>query len=206
MFRLSRQTKILSPALIHRRIWFRGFHDEFIPDGTGNDGTGGDSTANDGTGNDSTRNGGTRNGGTRNGGTRNDGTRNDGYGSRSDIFDQSTFKVDVIKSIGELGNELRQSIDNGNVEVRRGFAEVRKEFAEVHKEFAGVHKEFANLKPDQKVMKWQLHLLFFGASSVKLVLWTLKDYIQLRFPAFFANKEGTPPHEQPEAPQKKLQK
>ncbi|PWW80291.1 hypothetical protein C7212DRAFT_362120 [Tuber magnatum] len=122
MFRLSRQTKILSPALIHRRIWFRGFRNVFTPDGT-----------------------------------RNDGTRNDGHGGQSGIFwdrinrlndkidgcikDHSTFKVDIIKSIND-----------GN--------------AEIHKQFTKVHKEFADWRSDQKLMKWEIHFLFFRALSV----------------------------------------
>ncbi|KAG0133789.1 hypothetical protein HOY82DRAFT_590590 [Tuber indicum] len=208
MFRLSRQTKILSPALIHRRIWFRGFHDEFIPDSTGNDGTG----------NDGTRNDGTRNDGEPKVKASSDvgskvGAGGNGHGDQSDIFwdrinrledkldgsikDHGTFKVDVIKSISELGKELRKSINDGN-------AGVHQEFAGVHQKFAGIHQEFTELKSDQKLMKWQLHFLFFGTSS--LVLWTIKDYIQLRFPAFFGSEERTPPHKQPEAPQKKLQK
>ncbi|PWW80276.1 hypothetical protein C7212DRAFT_341966 [Tuber magnatum] len=125
MFRLSRQTKILSPALIHRRIWFRGFHDVFTTDGTGNDGT------------------------------RNDGTRNDGHGSRSDIFDHGTHKVDIIKSIHD-----------GNAEIHKKFTEVHKQFAEVHKQFAEVHKQFADWRSDQKLRKWEIHFLFFGALSV----------------------------------------
>ncbi|PWW78220.1 hypothetical protein C7212DRAFT_345053 [Tuber magnatum] len=88
------------------------------------------------------------------------------------IKDHSIFKVDIIKSIAELGDELRKLINDGN---------------------AAVHKEFAKLKSDQKLMEWQLHFLFFGGSSVRLVLWSLKDYIQLRFPTFFTSEKGTPP-------------
>ncbi|KAG0642388.1 hypothetical protein HOY80DRAFT_1134581 [Tuber brumale] len=135
---------------------------------------------------------------TGNDGTGTDGTRNDGHGGRSDIFwersnrlndkvdgsikDHGTFKVDVIKSIGEIGNERKKSTKDG---------------------YAGVHKEFATCKSDHKAMKWQLRVLF--SRTLCLVLWSLMDYIQLSFPAFWASEEGTP-HTHPEPPEKKLQK
>ncbi|PUU82725.1 hypothetical protein B9Z19DRAFT_1074334 [Tuber borchii] len=190
MFRLSRQTKILSPALIHQRIWSRAFHDELIPDSTGNDGTEYDGEpkvkAASGVGSKMGAGGG-------------------GFGGSSDLFwdrinrledkvdgsikNNSNFQVDVIKSIGELRNELKQFIHDGNDKV--------------HQDFTKIRKEFAGFSSTLEVVKWQLGVLFIGASS--LVIWSLKDYIQLRYPAFFPlfPSEEETPHEQPEAPQKK---
>jgi len=211
MLRFICQARITSPTLV-QRIGFRKFGNEFIPDDTEHDNKP-NHTAPESVEPKVGPNGG--------------GSQSYLWWDRMNrldvkidgaIKDHGEFKVDVTKAIGNLGRELGQAINNLQSAMQSEIHQVKSEIhqaksemqSEIHQVKSEMRKEFADVKSDQKVTKWQVHFLFVASSS--LVLWTLKDYVQLRFPTLFTKEKGTSPKqpeapcEQPEAPQKHKQK
>ncbi|KAG0643108.1 hypothetical protein HOY80DRAFT_1020321 [Tuber brumale] len=205
MLRLIRQARISPPTHVHQRIGFRKFGNEFIPDDTEHDNKPNDTAPESVKPKVEPNRGGSQSGLLWD--------RMNRFDDKIDgaIKDYGGFKVDVTKAIGNLGRELGQAINDLQSEIHQGKSEMQSEIhqvksemqSEIHQVKSEIHKEFADIKSDQKVSKWQVHFIFVASSS--LVLWTLKDYIQLRFPAFFTKENGTSP-KQPEAPQKYEQK
>ncbi|RPB04306.1 hypothetical protein L873DRAFT_1799811 [Choiromyces venosus 120613-1] len=176
MLRLSQQARMFPPTLVHRRIWFRKYSDEFTLDGTGHCDKPNDIASDSVKPKVEPDRGGIQSG-----------LMWDRMNRLDDKIDcaiknHGDLKVDVTSSINKLGNKLGDSIYDLKSEI---------------------HKEFADIKSDQKVSRWQVNFLFIAASS--LVLWCLKDYIQLRFLSLPTVEEPTP-CKTPEPPQKHKQK
>ncbi|RPB09303.1 hypothetical protein P167DRAFT_308349 [Morchella conica CCBAS932] len=68
------------------------------------------------------------------------------------------FKGDVNKSIGELVKA-----------VEKGFGEMRVDITKLETKIV---TEIAGLKSDSKVTKWQINLLFGGATAVSTILFS----------------------------------